>query len=397
MPKKTQDMDTDTATNVDEDVFEWLLDGMSRKESELLQHVDLEESKDEDPFFGDDADFEFLTATDVFDTPETNGVLSHEESKLATPTSPQKTVVEKLDKMVMNDSDSGPRSPLQGEPARKLLEAKDEEDMAKVLAARTKSKTGGAGGGVSKSLAEQNAKKLVGMPPEERKQFLERLEKNREAARKSRKRRRQKEGDLKAKVLRLEEENAKLRVIHVENERLKCDLNRLTAENSLLKGQKDAEVSEEIRLMREKCQNLWKGNTIKLARLVELDSDEELEGFARTVYADNCVVYDSNNGGAIVGIEDIVRYHCRMRKTVLDASVAINEIESEGCSKMRCSWTLCGKYNGRLPVVNSNHICYEGVTLLLFKHRKIVEQYVTWDAMGLMSKLGVLLEPGVVE
>ena len=59
---------------------------------------------------------------------------------------------------------------------------------------------------------------------------------------------------------------------------------------------------------------------------------------------------------------------------------------------------ICGLYAGHLPAVK-NDVCYEGISLFKFEDKgsKILEEVVTWDAMGLMSRLGVLLEAGIID
>jgi len=77
-----------------------------------------------------------------------------------------------------------------------------------------------------------------------------------------------------------------------------------------------------------------------------------------------------------------------------DFRLSIEDLLAEGetvVARWSCRGVHKGELNGIAPT--GKQFAITGVTICRFDHGKIIEGFVSWDALGLMRQLGVVPEP----
>ncbi len=83
-----------------------------------------------------------------------------------------------------------------------------------------------------------------------------------------------------------------------------------------------------------------------------------------------------------------------MRSAFLDLHFTIEDQIAEG-DKVVTRWKASGTHRGEFQGVppTGKQATVPGITIDRIAHGKLVEGWTNWDALGLMQRLGVVLEP----
>ena len=137
-------------------------------------------------------------------------------------------------------------------------------------------------------------------------------------------------------------------------------------------------VEENKALARREMEEIFqKGN---------LDASEE-------IYAPGYVAYEPTTG-EIRGIEAAKQFAATYRKAFPDFQPTIEDQIAEGdkvVTRFRARGTHQGELDGIAPT--GNQIEVTGITIQRISDGRIAEEWINYDALGLMQQLGVIKQP----
>jgi steroid delta-isomerase-like uncharacterized protein len=100
-------------------------------------------------------------------------------------------------------------------------------------------------------------------------------------------------------------------------------------------------------------------------------------------------LHDANVAGSQIGPDAYKQRVVQLTKAFPDLHFTIEDIVSEK-DKLVVSWTISGTHKGEyegIPPTNKM-ISVDGITISYIVDGKILDSYVSWDALGLMRQLG---------
>ena len=106
-------------------------------------------------------------------------------------------------------------------------------------------------------------------------------------------------------------------------------------------------------------------------------------------------LHDSTLTGAAVGPEAYKRQVTRFVAGFPDLRFTVQDIVGEK-EKLAVAWTISGTHEGEymgIPSTNKK-VSVDGITIHQIVNGKIMDSYVSWDALGMMQQLGVAALPG---
>ncbi len=100
-------------------------------------------------------------------------------------------------------------------------------------------------------------------------------------------------------------------------------------------------------------------------------------------------LHDANAPGSQIGPDAYKRRVVQFTKAFPDLHFAIEDIISEH-DKLVVSWMISGTHKGEYEGIppTDKRICVDGITISYIANGKILDSYVSWDALGLMRQLG---------
>jgi steroid delta-isomerase-like uncharacterized protein len=101
-------------------------------------------------------------------------------------------------------------------------------------------------------------------------------------------------------------------------------------------------------------------------------------------------LHEPTVSGSQVGPEAYRQQVARFTTPFPDLRFAIEDIVSEN-DKLVVSWIISGTHKGEFMGIppTGKKISVEGITINHIANGKILDSYVSWDALGLMRQLGV--------
>ena len=102
-------------------------------------------------------------------------------------------------------------------------------------------------------------------------------------------------------------------------------------------------------------------------------------------------LHDPTLTGAAVGPEAYKRQVTRFVTAFPDLRFTVEDILGE-TEKLAVAWTISGTHKGEymgIPFTNKK-ISVDGITVHHFVNGKIMDSYVSWDALGMMRQLGAV-------
>jgi steroid delta-isomerase-like uncharacterized protein len=100
-------------------------------------------------------------------------------------------------------------------------------------------------------------------------------------------------------------------------------------------------------------------------------------------------LHDPNVSGSQIGPDAYKRQVIRFTTAFPDLHLAIDDIVSEK-DKLVISWIISGTHKGEYEGIppTDKKIFVEGITINNIANGKILDSYISWDALGLMRQLG---------
>jgi len=101
-------------------------------------------------------------------------------------------------------------------------------------------------------------------------------------------------------------------------------------------------------------------------------------------------LHDNNLEGSSVGPEAYKSQVNRFLKGFPDLRFAIDDVVAEE-EKLVVSWNISGTHEGEFMGIPATHrkISVDGITINHIVDCKIMDSYVSWDALGMFHQLGV--------
>ncbi len=102
-------------------------------------------------------------------------------------------------------------------------------------------------------------------------------------------------------------------------------------------------------------------------------------------------LHDSTLTGASVGPEAYKRQVTRFVTAFPDLRFTVQDIVGEK-EKLAVAWTISGTHKGEyigIPSTNKK-VSVDGITIHHIVNGKIMDSYVSWDALGMMRQLGAV-------
>ncbi len=102
-------------------------------------------------------------------------------------------------------------------------------------------------------------------------------------------------------------------------------------------------------------------------------------------------LHDPNVSGSAVGPEAYKRQVTRFITAFPDLRFTIEDIVGEN-EKLAVAWTISGTHKGEfmgIPATNKK-VSVDGITINHILNAKIMDSYISWDALGAMQQLGVV-------
>jgi steroid delta-isomerase-like uncharacterized protein len=102
-------------------------------------------------------------------------------------------------------------------------------------------------------------------------------------------------------------------------------------------------------------------------------------------------LHDPTLTGAAVGPEAYKRQVTRFVTAFPDLRFTVEDIVGE-TEKLAVAWTISGTHKGEfmgIPATDKK-VSVDGITLNHIVNGKIMDSYISWDALGLMRQLGVV-------
>lgn len=128
-------------------------------------------------------------------------------------------------------------------------------------------------------------------------------------------------------------------------------------------------------------------------REVEMFSTGDLS-IADEIYSDDYVGHDPTKPEPIRGIEAAKEEAAGYRAAFSDLTLTIDNQVAEG-EYVVTRWTARGTHDGDLDGIapTGRSATTGGISMIRVVDGKIVEDYTEWDALGLMTQLGVVPAP----
>ena len=119
---------------------------------------------------------------------------------------------------------------------------------------------------------------------------------------------------------------------------------------------------------------------------------DTLEDAIAEVYADDVIMHEP--GEDIVGIEGLAQFVSMMRSAFPDLRITVEDDMAVG-DKVVTRWTGQGTHQGELMGIapTGKQVTMTGITIHRIEDTKIVEEWSTWDALGLMQQIGAVPSP----
>lgn len=109
--------------------------------------------------------------------------------------------------------------------------------------------------------------------------------------------------------------------------------------------------------------------------------------------ADDYVAHDPASPDLGRGLESLRQRANPYRKAFPDLQIIIEEILAEG-DKVVTRWSSSGTHQGDIYGIapTGKSVTTSGINISRFANGKIVEEWTSWDTIGLMKQLGVISE-----
>jgi len=102
-------------------------------------------------------------------------------------------------------------------------------------------------------------------------------------------------------------------------------------------------------------------------------------------------LHDTNNPGSSIGPEAYKRTVTRFLTGFPDLRFSIEDVVAEE-EKLAVSWNFSGTHKGRYMgiLATNTKVSVDGITIHHIVNGKIMDSYVSWDALGMMQQLGAV-------
>ena len=134
-------------------------------------------------------------------------------------------------------------------------------------------------------------------------------------------------------------------------------------------------------------------NKAKVRRIIEEVWNRGNLAVLDELIAPNCVFHDPRS--TLQGPEGIKRYVMMYRIAFPDVHFTIDDLIAEG-ERVVIRWTVTGTHKGELQGIapTGKHLTVTGMAMSRFVKGKVVEDWINFDALGLLQQLGVVPAPG---
>jgi len=128
--------------------------------------------------------------------------------------------------------------------------------------------------------------------------------------------------------------------------------------------------------------------------ITEFFNQGKLE-LADEMFAPEFVQHDPGTPGDFRGPEGAKRYVETYRTGFPDVTLTIEDMVAEG-DKVVTRWSGRGTHTGDLPGLpaTGKTVNVSGIQIDRFANGKVVENYLVWDALGMLQQIGVIPAPG---
>lgn len=126
-------------------------------------------------------------------------------------------------------------------------------------------------------------------------------------------------------------------------------------------------------------------------RLFEELWNNRLLGLADELLTPDSRNYDPNTPDFGAGPEAYKKLVSMYTKAFPDLRLTVDDMIAEG-DKVVLRWTCSGTHKGELRGIppTGKKIVITGTSICRFSNEKVAEQWVAWDALGMMQQLGVI-------
>jgi steroid delta-isomerase-like uncharacterized protein len=116
----------------------------------------------------------------------------------------------------------------------------------------------------------------------------------------------------------------------------------------------------------------------------------KLEGVS-ALFSPSHALRDNNSPGSSVGPEAYRGQVAMYLAAFPDLRITVEDTIAEK-DKLVTSWTISGTHKGEFLGIRPTNkkVSVEGITIHYLANGKIIDSYVSWDALGLMRQLGAL-------
>jgi len=121
----------------------------------------------------------------------------------------------------------------------------------------------------------------------------------------------------------------------------------------------------------------------------EIWNDRQLE-VVNEIISPSHALHDNNTPGSSIGPEHYKRTVTRFLTGFPDLRFSIEDVVAEE-EKLAVSWNFSGTHKGRymgIPATNTK-VSFDGITIHHIVNGKIMDSYVSWDALGMLQQLGM--------
>jgi steroid delta-isomerase-like uncharacterized protein len=134
-------------------------------------------------------------------------------------------------------------------------------------------------------------------------------------------------------------------------------------------------------------------NNAKVRRIIEEVWNRGKLAVVDELVAPNCVFHDPHT--TFRGPEGIKRYVMMYRMAFPDVHFTIDDLIAEG-ERVVIRWTVTGTHTGELQGIapTGKSVTVTGMVISRFARGKVEEDWINFDALGLMQQLGVVPAPG---
>ena len=106
-------------------------------------------------------------------------------------------------------------------------------------------------------------------------------------------------------------------------------------------------------------------------------------------------LHDNNTPGSSIGPEAYKRTVTRFLTGFPDLCFSIEDVVAEE-EKLAVSWNFSGTHKGKYMGISATNtkVSVDGITIHHIVNGKIMDSYVSWDALGMMQQLGAVPATG---